>query len=125
MPGYFPDGALVDEVDAGRLVLRPIPYEVAKALLEGREPPGETFAPCYPSEFSLEVMDLVAGSRVSKTTGFRPMFIVRKAEGDVIGEIGGDLDKKSGAVMVGISIVEPCWGQGYATEALVGSSRTC
>jgi RimJ/RimL family protein N-acetyltransferase len=107
----------VTEIQSERLTLAPIPREVAADLLAGRDPPGVTFADGYPSPFSLEVMDLLAGERAADTSDFRPLFMVRKAEGDVIGEIGGDLDTW-GAVKVGFSIVEPLWGRGYATEAL-------
>ena len=104
----------MSEIDAGRLVLRPIGRDVARALLEGRPPESVVFAPGYPSQFSLEVMELVAG----KGGGWGPFFLVRKADGAVVGEIGCGLDRTSGTAQVGYSVVEPCWGRGYATEAL-------
>jgi ribosomal-protein-alanine N-acetyltransferase len=108
----------MDEIDAGRLVLRPISQGVARAVLEGHAPKGVVFAPGYPSQFSLEAMDLMAGARAAEARGFGQFFMVRKADDAVIGEIGGSLDAEAATVHVGYTVVEPCWGQGYATEAL-------
>jgi RimJ/RimL family protein N-acetyltransferase len=99
-------------------VLRPIGRDVALALLEGRVPQGVVFATGYPSQFSLEVMQLVAGARGGEGSGFGPFFMVRKADGAVVGEIGASLDRASATAQVGYAVVEPCWGRGYATEAL-------
>jgi 4a-hydroxytetrahydrobiopterin dehydratase len=104
------------ELDAGRLVLRPIDQEAARALLEGRTPEGVTLAPGYPSRFSVEVLEMVAGARPGASGGFGPYFMVRKADGAVVGEIGAGLD--GATAQVGYTVVEPSWGQGYATEAL-------
>jgi RimJ/RimL family protein N-acetyltransferase len=114
----------VSEIDAGRLVLRPIGRDVALALLEGRAPQGVVLAPGYPSQFSLEVMELVAGARAAEGSGFGPLFMVRKANGAVVGEIGASLDGASATAQVGYAVVEPCWGRGYATEAL-GALLAC
>jgi ribosomal-protein-alanine N-acetyltransferase len=108
----------MSEIDAGRLVLRPIGRDVALALLEGRVPQGVVFAAGYPSQFSLEVMDLVAGPRAGQASGFGPYFMVRKADGAVVGEIGASLGRAAATAQVGYTVVEPCWGRGYATEAL-------
>jgi RimJ/RimL family protein N-acetyltransferase len=107
----------VTEIDAENLVLRLISRDVAAALLDGRVPEGVVFASGYPSPFSLEVMDLVAGPRSAKATG-PSFFIVRKADDAVVGEIGYHLDADSSMAQVGYSLVEPCWGRGYATDAL-------
>jgi 4a-hydroxytetrahydrobiopterin dehydratase len=103
------------EIDAGRLVLRPIDQEAARALLDGHTPEGVTLAPGYPSRFSVEVLEMVAGARPG-AGGFGPYFMVRKADDAVVGEIGAGLD--GGTAQVGYTVVEPSWGQGYATEAL-------
>jgi ribosomal-protein-alanine N-acetyltransferase len=105
----------MSEIDAGRLVLRPIGRDVARTLLEGRPPDGVVFAPGYPSQYSLEVMQIVVRAEAG---GWGPFFLVRKADGAVVGEIGCSLDRTSGTAQVGYSVVEPCWGRGYATEAL-------
>jgi RimJ/RimL family protein N-acetyltransferase len=108
----------VSKIDAQRLVLRPVAREVAAALLNGRSPNDVLLGPGYPSQFSLEVMEMVAGAPEHQVGPFGPFFIVRKDDGAVLGEIGGFLDTASGTVQVGYSVVEPCWGHGIATEAL-------
>lgn len=60
----------------------------------------------------------MAGARVAQGSGFGPLFMVRKADGAVVGEIGASLDGAAVTAQVGYAVVEPCWGQGYATEAL-------
>jgi RimJ/RimL family protein N-acetyltransferase len=49
---------------------------------------------------------------------FGPFFMVRKADGAVVGEIGCSVDGALATGEVGYTVVEPCWGHGYATEAL-------
>jgi RimJ/RimL family protein N-acetyltransferase len=103
----------------GELVrLVPISRAVAAALLAGRAPEGIVFADGYPSEFSLEVMDLVAGARAATPdgAGFQPCFVVRKEDDVVVGETG--CSRSGSTARVGYSIVEPCQGRGYATDAL-------
>jgi RimJ/RimL family protein N-acetyltransferase len=98
--------------------LTPIPREVAETLLDGRAPEDVVFADGYPSRFSLEVMDILAGPRASTADGdgFDPCFVVRKDDGAVVGEIGYSLVDST--ARVGYSIVEECQGRGYATDAL-------
>lgn len=110
------------ELDAGPLILRPVTHDVARALLEGRAPDGLVFAPGYPSPFSLEVMDLIAGARAGEWANREAVsfFMVRAGDGAVVGEVGYALDPASGVAMVGYSVVEPSWGRGYATAALRG-----
>jgi len=104
--------------DTPRLVLRPISREVAVAILEGRELEGVVLAVGYPSQFSLEVMEAFARPS-SAASGLGPsFFIVRKADGAILGEIGYVRDDAAGTAQVGYTLVERCWGQGYATEAL-------
>jgi len=104
----------VSGIPAGRLVLRPIGQDAARAVLEGRSPGGLALAPGYPSQFSLEVMEMVARGRPGAGEG--PWFMVRRDDGAVIGEIGATVDGST--AQVGYTVVEPSWGQGYATEAL-------
>lgn len=108
--------AAVVQIDAGRLALRPIHRPVARMLLDGGTPRGLSFAPGYPSPFSLEVMELVVEAQ--ELGRFGPFFMVRKADGVVVGEIGCSVDDACATGQVGYTVVEPCWGQGYATEAL-------
>ena len=100
-------------------MLRPVDVDTARALLEGTTPRGMVAAADYPSEFSLEVMDLLAGPRaVDAPAQFGPFFVVLEGDGVTIGEIGAFLDPDAGTAQVGYSIVRSCWGRGYATEAL-------
>lgn len=106
-------------IEGARVRLRPIPRDVATQLLAGSAPDDFAFAAGYPSRFSLEVMDLLAGPRSSKAgPSFCPCFVERKADGAVVGEIGCALDAQAATATLGYSIVEPCWGRGYATDAL-------
>ena len=106
----------MSEIPAGRLLLRPIGQDAARAVLDGRAPEGLSLAPGYPSRFSLEVMEMVAGLRPGAGGGDGPWFMVRRDDGAVVGEIGAALDGTT--AQVGYTVVEPSWGQGYATEAL-------
>ena len=106
----------MSEIPAGRLVLRPVGRDAARAVLEGRSPEGLTLAPGYPSRFSLEVMEMVATSRPGAGGGDGPWFMVRRDDGAVVGEIGAFVDGST--AQIGYTVVEPSWGQGYATEAL-------
>ncbi len=66
-------------------------------------------------------------ARPRAARGFNPYFVVCRADangdGAVVGEIGFSLDERSGTATLGYSIVEPCWGRGYATEALRALDR--
>ena len=106
----------MDQIDAGALVLRPIYRPVARMLLDGEIPRGLSFAPGYPSRFSLEVMESVVAA--GGPGRFGPYFMIRKADRMIVGEIGCTLNAAATTGKVGYTVVEPCWGQGYATEAL-------
>lgn len=103
-------------LDAGALELRPIQPEVARTLLDGRIPAGLTLAEGYPSEFSLETMQLVVDADDPGPGG--PFFMVRKADDAVVGEIGCSIDPITGIGHVGYTVVEPSWGLGYASQSL-------
>lgn len=107
---------IVNQIEAARLVLRPIYRPLARMLLDGGIPRGLSFAPGYPSRFSLEVMQSVV--EAGGPGRFGPYFMIRKEDRMVVGEIGCSLDDGTTTGKVGYTVVEPCWGQGYATEAL-------
>lgn len=110
------NAAGVTEIEAGRLVLRQVGTEQARVLLSGGTPAGLRFAEGYPSRFTLEVMErVVAGDELGP---YGPYFMIRRSDGAVIGEIGCGVAEGSDTGHVGYSVVEPCWGQGYASEAL-------
>lgn len=107
------------DIEAGRLVLRKITSRQAKAIIAGEVPEGVALADGYPSQFSLEVMDLLAGAREDEADRFTPHFMVRCEDHAVIGEIGWHHTQDDPAtVRIGYSIVEPSWGNGYATDAV-------
>ena len=107
-------------IETERLILRRVTPDEARLILEYEEPEGLTFADGYPGEFSQEVMDLFVGDRADPSRNFDPWFIIRKDQKDVIGEIGSSLPMGRHRPAVGYDIVEPLWGQGYASEALRG-----
>jgi RimJ/RimL family protein N-acetyltransferase len=61
-------------------------------------------------------MELVV--RAAELGRFGPFFMLRKADGAVVGEIGCSIDDATATGHVGYSVVEPSWGHGYASEAL-------
>jgi len=119
MAAMYIDVAPGETIDTARLSLRPITRDEAFALLKGEIPPGLTFTEGYPSEFSREVIDIFVGARADEASGFTPWHITRREEGDLIGSIGWSA-LHSGRAVVGYEIVEPLWGHGYASEALLG-----
>lgn len=106
-------------LESERLLLRPVTVSDAMSLLEGILPAGLLFDESYPGEFSLEVMDLLAGERKDESILFTPFFILLKSDNRVIGEIGYSCPEGIAKPKVGYAIVQPRWGQGYATEALI------
>ena len=104
------------QIEAARLILRPIYLPVARILLDGGIPRGLSFAPGYPSAFSLEVMESVVEAHGPGRFG--PYFMIRKTDRMIVGEIGCSIDDDGDTGKVGYTVVEPCWGRGYATEAL-------
>ena len=101
------------------VLLHPVARETAAELLAGRTPAGLAFADGYPSRYSLEVMDLLAGPRAAEAgPNFHSWFVVRRDDGAIVGEMGYSFDGESATATVGYSIVEPSWGQGYATDGV-------
>jgi RimJ/RimL family protein N-acetyltransferase len=95
-----------------RVRLEPISAAAAAAMLAGEVPPGVKVADGYPTEFSQGM-----GQQGGTSSPLGPYFIVRADDSAVVGEIGGAFTAP-GVVEIGYAIVEPCWGRGYATEAV-------
>ena len=71
-------------------------------------------APDHPTEFSAAV-----GRRVGAGSPLGPYFLHRAEDDVVVGEIGGAF-VTPGEIELGYAIVPSCWGQGDATEAVLG-----
>jgi RimJ/RimL family protein N-acetyltransferase len=100
--------------------LRPIRADEAEAIAAGRLPPGLAFADGYPTEFSKETAE-----RVGAPAQLGPLFIVRREDDVVVGEIGAALVGEDTAE-IGYAVAASCQGRGYATaavEALVSRLR--
>lgn len=85
-------------------------------ILDGGIPRGLNFASGYPSRLSRQVMELVIDAQEPGLFG--PYFMIRKVDRTIVGEIGCSVEDGSATGQIGYTVVEPCWGQGYATEAL-------
>ena len=116
------DDGIMTEIDAGRLALRPIELETARALLSGQTPPSWWWRWTTPlsSRWKSWTYWLVREAKVSTTSA---RFMVRRDDGAAIGEIGAFLELATRTAQVGYSVVVSCWGKGYATEALRGLVR--
>lgn len=108
----------MEELETQRLRLRQVHEDEAKLFLAGGKPEGMLLADGYPSQFSLETMDLLAGERSGEADGFTPWFLIRKSDGALIGEAGYSLAEASSRASIGYSLIETLWGQGYTTEAV-------
>ena len=108
-------------IETERLILRRVTPGEARSLLAGEPPDGLAFAAGYPSRFTLEVMDLLAGARAGEADQFTPHFMIRRDGGEVIGELGWSFPQDEPALArIGYSIVEQAWNRGYGTEAVRG-----
>ena len=105
-----------DLIVTERLLLRPKTREEALISLGGGTPAGLTYAEGYPDQNALEALQRFVSGRLTET----PAFIIRRAEGDVIGGIGYWFPSGPRRPSVGYDVAEALRGRGYATEALRG-----
>lgn len=105
-------------LESDRLWLIAARPEQASTILAGGRPSELKFAEGYPSQFSIEAMDLFAGRRRDEANGFAPWFVVLKETSEVIGGVGVSSSDGARTYSVGYEIIEPMQGRGYATEAL-------
>jgi RimJ/RimL family protein N-acetyltransferase len=111
--------SLPQRIDGEAVYLRPIAREEAAAILRGdRVAHHLEFAQGYPGAFALEVMDIFVGERQADAIAFTPLFVVRKGDDAIVGDIGWSLPDGLEAPVVGYDIAEELWGQGLATDAL-------
>jgi RimJ/RimL family protein N-acetyltransferase len=112
---------MAEAIHTTRLDLLPLDPARARALVAGDGPNGHPWASGYPLGSSLLRAELTlaadAGNLVQR--GFGSYQLVRRADGQVIGDVGfmGPPDA-TGAVSVGCAVIDDARGQGYATEAL-------
>jgi len=85
----------------------------AASILAGRAPADVTVASDYPTEFSMGV-----AAQVGAGSPFGPYCIHRSDDNVVVGEIGGTF-VTPGVVEIGYAIVPSCWGQRFASSAVV------
>jgi RimJ/RimL family protein N-acetyltransferase len=109
---------LPPRIEGDRVYLLPTTRKAASAILKGARPAGLNFAPGYPGEPSLEVMDLFVGLRSHEPTDFNPLFIVRREDDAIIGDIGFSFPDGPASPTVGYDVLEPLWNNGFATDAL-------
>lgn len=92
--------------------LRPMTAAAARELRAGRAPADVRVADGYPTEFSASVAE-----GVGDEGSVGPFFIHRRDDDVVVGEIGG-AHTEPDTIEIGYAVVKPCWGRGYATEAV-------
>jgi RimJ/RimL family protein N-acetyltransferase len=106
----------VPDLETTRLRLHPLTVEEAELLDAGVLPVGWTYAPGYPLPDTKDGVGLFL-RHGERDFGFH--FVVRRADAQVIGEIGFVGPPRGGAVTIGYAIVPSARRQGYATEAIV------
>ena len=97
---------------ATEVELIPVSAEAARAILQGNAPEGLDVPTDYPSEFSAGVAQSAGGDGM-----VGPFFIRRRADGLVVGEIGGAFVDES-TLEIGYAVVDSMSGRGFATGAV-------
>lgn len=112
----------MDVIETPRLRLVPLSLEVAEAIVGGLRPPGDEWAPDYPTEATLVAASiLVTAERSQQELGPWTAFQVLRRDCDrAIGGCGFALGGpgEDGAVQVTFSIVPSEQGQGFGREAV-------
>ena len=112
-------------ISSPRLILRTLTAHQAEQMLAGTAPDRPVFVDGYPSAFATQVLRLVAlYPSIDQRTApdapdLGPWLLVRRAGGVVIGTISCARTTDPAELTVGYDIARSCWGEGYATEALV------
>jgi RimJ/RimL family protein N-acetyltransferase len=112
----------MDGIDTERLRLVPLSLTEASALVHGRRPAEDRWAPDYPTDSTLVAAGLIVtadaeGRDLGPWTAYQ---VIRREDGMAVGGCGftmgePDLD---GHVQVSFSLVDSAHGHGYAAEAL-------
>jgi ribosomal-protein-alanine N-acetyltransferase len=112
-------------ISSPRLILRTLTANEAERTLAGTGPDRPVFVDGYPSAFATQVLRLVAlYPSIDQRTApdapdLGPWLLVGRADGLVIGTISCARTADPAELTVGYDIARSCWGEGYATEALV------
>lgn len=110
----------VDDLVTPRLILRPLRWATALAILEGRRQPD--WAADYPTEGDIGIAGLLqrAGPPAAGSTpgAWCHRQVVERGGGMAIGGIGFHSPPAAGVVELGYGIVPSHQGRGYATEAV-------
>lgn len=115
-------GAARHGIEAERLVLRELGATEASSIMDGRTPPGQTWATGYPLPGTTVAARMFV--RLCDAGGYQAGFgmyqIVERAGGRVIGDIGfHSAPDEAGSVEIGYGLVPEYRGAGLATEAAV------
>src|SRR3954451_11237910 len=109
-------------LETDRLLLRPLPLDVARALVLGHRPPDAPWAPDYPTDSTLVAASMVVtaeaeGRPLEPWTAYQVLLRdTRCAIGGCGFTLGAPDDR--GGVLVAASVVDSYKGHGYAPEAL-------
>jgi len=104
------------DLETSRLRLHALTTEEATALHAGGLPDGWAYAAGYPLPDTKDGVGLFL-RHGDREYGFH--FVVRREDGQVIGEIGFVEPPQGGSVTIGYAIVPTARRRGYATEAIV------
>jgi RimJ/RimL family protein N-acetyltransferase len=105
----------VPDLETARLSLRALTGEQGAVLAEGELPDGFACGEGYPMPDTRDGVKLYLRHGV-REYGFHLM--VRREDGQVVGEIGFVGPPRGGAVTIGYAVVPDARGQGFATEAI-------
>jgi RimJ/RimL family protein N-acetyltransferase len=110
----------------------PLPIETRRLLIRQFRPSADA-EPMFPVYGDAEVMRFIPGGalasigatrsmlekyvREQDEHGFSSWAVVRRATGDVIGDVGFGIFEPSGEIELGYTLARAFWGAGYATEA--------
>ena len=104
------------DLETRRLRLHALTAEEGEVLHAGVLPEGWAYADGYPLPDTKDGVGLFL-RHGNRDYGFH--FVVRQADGQVIGEIGFVEPPQGGSVTIGYAIVPSARRRGYATEAIV------
>lgn len=120
------DRTTTDRVETERLILRPIPLDEARRIVDGTPDATDAWADGFPREDDADGLRMLLRTKNHETPEFGSLLITDRATGLAIGSIGfyGPPDE-DGHVTIGYGLVEQHRGQGLGTEALLAMVDYC